>query len=206
MNPLYRAFYHFFKFLGNVFFNFKVVHPERIIEEGAAILAMNHQSFLDPPLAGISCQREIYFLARRSLMNWPIMGKIFPKVRVIPVDRGGRGDMAALKAVIRVVSEGHATVIFPEGTRSPDGNLQPAQPGLGMIVAKTLAPVIPMRIFGAHEALPKSGKRFNPCPVTIVVGHPIYFTKEEVEKGGREVYQQISDRVMAAIAAIEYED
>ena len=73
MNPLYQAVYHLVKFLGSVFFSFRVVYPERIIEEGPAILAMNHQSFLDPPLAGICCQRELNILARKSLLKWPII-------------------------------------------------------------------------------------------------------------------------------------
>ena len=70
--------------------------------------------------------------------------------------------MSALKAVIRIVREGHCTVVFPEGSRTPDGKLQPAQPGLGLVIAKTLAPVVPMRIFGAREAFPR-GAKFPVC-------------------------------------------
>lgn len=204
MNACYQTGYNLFKFLGNVFFSFRVVHPERIIESGPAILAMNHQSFLDPPLAGICCRRELYFLARRSLLKWPVLGRLMPKVNVIPVDRSG-GDMAALKAVIRILRQGEATLLFPEGTRTNDGQLQPAQPGAGFIIAKTLAPVVPMRIFGAYEALPRHGGKFHATPITIVVGHPIRFTKADLEGGDRDLYQRLSDRVMAAIAAIEYE-
>ena len=83
--------------------------------------------------------------------------------------------------------------------------MQPAQPGVGFIIAKTLAPVVPMRIFGSFEALPRSGKEFHASPITIVLGEPIHFTKADLE-GGREVYQRLADRVMAAIAAIKYED
>ncbi len=205
MNVTYQFGYHFFKFLGNVLFSFRVIHAERMIEHGPAILAMNHQSFIDPPLAGLCCRREIFFLARRSLLKWPILGPLMPKVGVIPVDRGGAGDMAALKAVIRVLKAGNGALLFPEGTRTKDGSLQPAQAGIGFVIAKTLAPVVPMRIFGAFDALPRSGKRFNPVPVTIVVGHPIHFTEADLAEGGRDVYQKLSDRVMQAIAAIEYE-
>jgi len=63
-----------------------------------------------------------------------------------------------------------------------------------------------MRIFGAHEALPKNGKTFRPGPITIVIGHPIYFTEADLAEGGRDLYQKLSDRVMNAIAAIEYEE
>lgn len=192
------------KIIGKTLFSFKVVHPERIIEEGGCILAMNHESYIDPPLAGISCKRELFYLARKSLLKWPIMGQIFPHMNVIPVDQE-RADMSALKTVIKQVRAGHATVIFPEGGRTPDGTLQPAQPGLGLVIAKTLAPVVPMRIFGAHEAFPMGGKPKLFTPVTIVVGQPIFFSKDDLVGEGRELYQSLSERVMERIAAIEYE-
>jgi len=204
MNVCYQIGWNLFKFLGSVFFSFRAIHPERIPLTGPVILAVNHQSFLDPPLAGICTQRELYFLARRSLLKWPILGPLMLKVNVIPVDRGA-GDMAALKAVIRVLKEGHATLLFPEGTRSRDGKLQKAQAGLGMIIARTGAPVVPMRIFGAHEALPPDGRSFHASPVSVVVGEPIRFSPEELACKDRELYQRLSDRVMDAIAAIRYE-
>ena len=204
MGLTYSVGYNTSIFLARTFFSFRVVHRERIIETGGAILAMNHQSFLDPPLAGICCKREIYYLARRSLLKWPILGPLFPKMNVIPVDQE-RADMSALKAVIRIVRAGNSTVIFPEGSRTLDGSLQPAQPGLGLVIAKTLAPVVPMRIFGAYEAFPR-GQRFpNRHPITIVVGEPIRFTEADLVGKGRDLYQGLSERVMQRIAAIEYE-
>jgi len=190
--------------IGKSLFSFKVVHRERIIEEGGCILAMNHESYIDPPLAGIACKRELFYLARKSLLKWPIMGQIFPHMNVIPVDQE-RADMSALKTVIKHIRAGEATVIFPEGSRTPDGTLQPAQPGLGLVIAKTLAPVVPMRIFGAHKAFPMGGKPQPFTPVTIVVGEPMYFTKDDLVGEGRELYQRLSERVMERIAAIQYE-
>lgn len=190
--------------IGKTLFSFKVVNRERIIEEGGCILAMNHESYIDPPLAGIACKRELFYLARKSLLNWPIMGQIFPHMNVIPVDQE-RADMSALKTVIKHIRAGKATVIFPEGSRTPDGTLQPAQPGLGLVIAKTLAPVVPMRIFGAHKAFPMGGKPRPFTPVTIVVGEPMYFTKDDLVGEGRDLYQGLSERVMERIAAIQYE-
>ena len=204
MNPIYQLGHSLFKFVGSTFFSFRVVYPERMIDEGPAILAMNHQSYLDPPMAGITCERELFTLARDTLFKAPLMGKILPLINVLPIDPKG-GDSSALKLTVRVLKEGKATLIFPEGTRSRDGGLQPAQPGIGLIIAKTLAPVVPMRIFGSFEALPRSGKGFHASPITIVLGEPLYFTKADLA-GGREVYQRLADRVMAAIAEIEYVD
>jgi 1-acyl-sn-glycerol-3-phosphate acyltransferase len=190
------------KVLAKSLFGFRVYGRENMLEEGGAILAMNHESYLDPPLAGIASRRQIYYLARKTLLQWPILGPLFPKLNVIPVDQE-RADMSALKAVIRLVRAGNCTVIFPEGSRTLDGQLQPAQPGLGLIIAKTLAPVIPMRIFGAYRAFPRGGKPRPFTGISVVVGKPIRFTKEDLVGEGRELYQRLSERVMEGIAAIE---
>ena len=138
MGVHYQCFYRLAEFLARTCFDFRVVHRERIIEEGGAILAMNHESYLDPPLAGIACRREIHYLARKTLLDWPVLGPILPKLNVIPVDQD-RADMSALKTVIKLVRAGHSTVIFPEGSRTLDGDFLPALPGLGLVIAKTRA-------------------------------------------------------------------
>jgi 1-acyl-sn-glycerol-3-phosphate acyltransferase len=202
VNPWYFTIYHLTRFVARIFFRFRVIHPERIIQDGPVILAMNHQSYLDPPFAGIGSRRAIYFLARKSLLEVPVLGWLLPKLNVIPVDQEG-GDRSALKAIIRILRANHGTLVFPEGSRTLDGNLQPPQPGIGFVIAKTLAPVVPMRIFGAHEALPRGGSRLRFCPITIVVGEPLYFSAADLEGNGREVYPRLSQRVMDAIAALE---
>jgi 1-acyl-sn-glycerol-3-phosphate acyltransferase len=204
MGGWYSFGYNLSKLLARTFFSFRVVHPERIIETGGALLAMNHESFLDPPLAGICCKREIHFLARKTLLKWPVLGPILPKLNVVPVDQE-RADMSALKTVIKLVKAGNCTVVFPEGSRTQDGKLQPAQPGLGLIIAKTLVPVVPMRIFGAHEAFPPGAKFPKIHPITIVVGEPIVFTEADLAGSGRDLYQRLSERIMERIAAIQYE-
>lgn len=202
MNPWYFTIYHLTRFVARIFFRFRVIHPERVIQEGPVILAMNHESYLDPPFAGIGCRRAIYFLTRKSLLDVPLIGWVLPKLNVIPVDQDG-GDRSALKAIIRILRDDHGTLVFPEGSRTLDGNLQPPQPGIGFVIAKTLAPVVPMRIFGAHRALPRGGGKLRFCPITIVVGEPLRFTAADLEGHGREVYQRLSQRVMDAIAALK---
>jgi len=202
MSVIYNIFYHLAKVVAYAFFSFRVLHRERLPESGPLILAVNHQSFFDPPLAGICSRRGVYYLARKSLLKWPFFGPLFPAMNVIPVDRDGN-DMAALKVVIRLIKSGNGVVLFPEGTRSRDGTLGNAQPGLGLVIAKTLAPVVPMRIFGAFEAFPKEAKFPRRHRITVAVGEPIHFSKTDVPDNSRETYQKLSDRVMRAIAAIE---
>ena len=163
---------------------------------------MNHQSFLDPPLAGICCRREIFYLGRKTLFDIPVLGSVLRHLNVIGVDRDG-SDMSALKTVIRTIRNGGCTIIFPEGTRSSDGNLRPARPGAGLIIAKTLAPVVPMRIFGAFDAFPRDAKFPRPRPVTVVIGEPMRFTPADIEGPSREVYQRLSDQVMARIGSLQ---
>jgi 1-acyl-sn-glycerol-3-phosphate acyltransferase len=201
MNFYYWVGYHLARLTGRFLFRFRVIHRERMIQSGPVILAMNHQSYLDPPLAGITCDRAIYFLARRTLLNVPLLGRVLPKVNVIPVNQEGV-DRSAIKAMIRVLQAGNGVLVFPEGSRTLDGNLQPAEPGLGLVIAKTLAPVVPLRIFGAHEALPRGGGRLRFVPITVVVGEPIFFSAADLEPAGKNLYARLSDRVMNAIAAL----
>lgn len=202
MSPWYVLGYNLSWLLAKIFFRFRVIHPERVIQEGPVILAMNHESYLDPPLAGISCRRAIYYLARKTLLQIPVLGPILPKVNVIPVDQEGN-DRSALKALIRALKANQGVLVFPEGSRSLDGNLQPGLPGVGFVIAKTLAPVVPMRIFGAHRALPRGSSKVRLTPITIVVGEPLHFTAAEMEGNGREVYPRLSQRVMDAIAELQ---
>ena len=204
MNPWYATGYYLSIAIGRLFFHFRILHRERRILSGPLIVAMNHESYLDPPLAGVASGREMFFLARKTLLDVPVLGWVLPRLNVIPVDQEGT-DRSALKALIRILNAGNATVVFPEGARTLDGNLQPALPGLGFVIAKTLAPVLPMRVFGSHEALPREGKRLRFHPITIVIGEPIYFTEADLQPGGKELYQRLSEQVMSAIAALQLE-
>ena len=201
MNFYYWIGYHLSRLAGRLCFRLRVIHRERMIQSGPVILAMNHQSYLDPPLAGTTCDRAIYFLARRTLLDVPLLGWVLPKLNVIPVNQEGV-DRSAIKAVIRALQAGNGVLVFPEGSRTPDGSLQPAEPGMGLMIAKTLAPVVPMRIFGAHEAFPRGGGRLRFVPITVVIGEPIFFTPADMEPGGKDLYARLGDRVMRAIAAL----
>ncbi len=172
-----------------------------MIQSGPAIFAMNHESYLDPLLAGSTCDRAIYFLARRSLLDAPLLGWLLPKLNVIPVNQEGV-DRSAIKALIRILKAGNGVLVFPEGARTLDGNLQPAEPGLGFVIAKTRAPVVPMRIFGAHEALPRGGGGLHFVPITIVIGEPIVFNAADLGPPGKSRYRRLSERVMDAISTL----
>ena len=202
MTIVYNIFYNLAKLLARMIFSMRVIHPERMVESGPLLIAVNHSSFFDPPLAGICSRRGVYYLARKTLLKWPFFGPLFPAMNVIPVERDGN-DMSALREVIKKVKDGNAVLLFPEGTRSLDGHLQPARAGIGLVIAKTGAPVLPMRIFGAYEAFPKNAHRFQLSQITVVIGEPTHFTAEEISNTSRETYQLLSNRVMEAIGALK---
>jgi len=202
MNFYYWLGYNLSRWLARLFFGFRIIHRERVIQSGPVILAVNHQSFLDPPLAGNASDRAIFFLAKKSLMDVPILGWLLPKLNVIPVNLEG-GDRSALKTLLRILNAGECALVFPEGTRTPDGSLQPAEPGLGLLIAKTRAPVVPMRIFGAFDAWPIHGKLRLFRKITVVVGEPIHFSEADVAGRGKDLYLRLSQRVMNAIAALQ---
>src|SRR5256885_4241555 len=100
MNFYYWLGYHFSRLIGRLLFRFRVIHRERMIQTGPVILAMNHQSYLDPPLAGSTCDRSIYFLARRTLLDVPLLGRALPQLDVIAVSPAS-GERSPLYSVLR---------------------------------------------------------------------------------------------------------
>ena len=136
-----------------------------------------------------------------TLIDVPVLGWFLPKLNVIPVNQESV-DRRAIKTIIRVLQAGNGVLVFPEGSRTMDGNLQPGEPGLGLVIAKTLAPVVPMRIFGAREALPRGGGRLHFVPITIVIGEAIVFTAADLNSSGKSLYRNLSERVMEAIATL----
>ena len=201
MGFVYRVCRNLSHALAKAALDYRVINGERLIEEGGVLLCSNHVSFLDPPLAGVACKGAVHYLARKSLLSNPLARWLFPRLHVVPIDQD-RPGFAGLKTIIKSLQEGNRVLIFPEGSRSADGTLQPAEPGTGLVVAKAKVPVIPMRIFGAHEALPVGSSKFRLNSVTVVVGEPIRFDREELPHG-KDAYQIISNRIVAAIATLE---
>jgi 1-acyl-sn-glycerol-3-phosphate acyltransferase len=200
MNPVYRICHAAAKTLARAALNFRVIHQEKLIEEGPALICANHVSFFDPPLISVSFQKEIHFLARHTLYSNPAARWIFPRLNVTPIDQD-RASMAGLKTAIRILQDGHRVLIFPEGSRSADGTIQPAAGGAGLVVAKTRVPVVPIRLFGAYEALPMGAAKPRFTTVTAVVGDPLHFP-ESAYPSNRDGYQAISDAIMAHIASL----
>lgn len=207
MKPAYWCAYTFSKIFAKLFYRFEVIYPERLIEEGSALLCCNHESFFDPPCVSIAFKNPIHFLARKTLFDSKLFGGLIRRLNALPVNQE-RPDMSGLKRIIGLLKSGERVLIFPEGERTHDGQLGEAQPGVGLVIAKSRAPVLPMRLFGVYDVFPRHAKRPKlRGKITIVVGEPIDFT-EDIDKRqkGKELYQELSERTLEAIAKLELPD
>jgi 1-acyl-sn-glycerol-3-phosphate acyltransferase len=201
MNLSYWLGHTGFRALAKGFFDFRVIGAENLRFDGPAIIAANHVSFLDPPFIGQAFDEPIFFFARKTLFDHPIAGKILREWQTIPIDRD-KPDTASLKATIRLLKSGKKVLMFPEGTRSPDGNLQKGEAGVGLFLAKSGAPVLPMRIFGTYEAYPRGAKFLRPSSVTLVVGKKYQPDMGCAASHGRDLYQALADEVMHRISGL----
>ena len=192
------------------YFRWKVHNAERVPLTGPVILAANHASYLDPPLVGSGLPRAINYLARDTLFKYPGLGAILRSVNAVPVDREGGGG-AGLKAILDRLLAGGGIILFPEGTRSPDGQLRAARAGIGLTVIKSNAPVVPVRVFGTHQAWGRQLALPRPRRVAVKYGNPMAFAalREEAKTCPKprlkQIYQQIADEIMAAIGELRLE-
>src|ERR1022692_121670 len=183
MNVPYFIGWGGFRALYKFYFRWRVYNAERVPLEGAVILASNHASFLDPPLVGSGVRRGINYLARENLFRFPVMGWVLRQWQVVPVDRDG-GGAAGLKAILDRLLAGGAIILFPEGTRTRDGHLQPARSGIGLTVIKSSAAVVPVRVFGTFEAYGRHVKIPRPRRIAVKYGRPISFDRQRAEAKG----------------------
>ena len=207
MNPLYFLGWCFFRTVYKVYFRWKVYNAERVPLSGPVILASNHASFLDPPLVGAGLRRDINYLARESLFHVPVMGWVLRRWNSVPVDREG-GGARGLKAILDRLLAGGAIILFPEGTRTKDGQLQPARSGIGLTVIKSKAPVVPVRVFGTFTAFGRHLRFPRPKPIAVKYGTPLLFAELRAEAKNcsrerlKEIYQQVADEIMQEIARL----
>lgn len=186
----------------NCFYDFSLSGRNNIPRSGAVIFAANHISFYDPPAIGACLTRQINYFARDTLFKG-LFGKALIEIGTIPVAREN-AEVKSLKAIFRTLKAKGAVAIYPEGTRSPDGQLSEPKPGAGMIACKSRATVIPTRLFGTYEAFgrndakPKIGGHIH-----IAYGEPMSTAEIDPGKEHPERYLEASRRIMARIAALE---
>ena len=208
MNLSYRLGWSLFRVMFAVYFRWRIFNPERVPLTGGVILASNHSSFLDPPLVGSALPRAINYLARESLFRFPGIGALLRSWNSVPVDRDG-GGASGLREILNRLLAGGGIILFPEGTRTRDGKLQPARSGIGLTVIKSDVSVVPVRTFGTFEAYGRKHKFPRPYRVIVKYGQPMRFEALRAEAKTctkprlKEIYQEVADAIMAEIAKLE---
>ena len=134
--PIYRITRGLAAQVYEYLYDLEVSGLNHVPKEGGFLLASNHASFFDPPLVGYSLPRPIYYFARQSLMEKGFSKWLLGSLATIPVDRDGPQDVAAIRTVMRRVQAGNGLLVFPEGTRTLDGELKSAKSGVGLLACK----------------------------------------------------------------------
>jgi 1-acyl-sn-glycerol-3-phosphate acyltransferase len=208
MTWTYRISWVVFRCALATYCRWRVFNPERVPRTGPVILASNHASIIDPPLIGAGIRRGLNYLGRETLFHIPVFKWWLRGVDAVPVDRDGAGARGLKKILDRLLAGG-GIILFPEGMRTFDGQLQPARPGVGLAVIKSTAPVVPVRVFGTFEALSRKMVFPRPRRVMVKYGRPMDFAALRVEAQTcskerlKEIYQQVSEEIMEAIAKLE---
>jgi 1-acyl-sn-glycerol-3-phosphate acyltransferase len=203
MEPLYGICHYMLRQIYGMFFRGEVEGTEFLPRKGAFMIASNHASHLDPPFVGCQVPNQMAFFARKTLWKPGFASWWLDGVGTIPVDRDGGSDVTAIKRVLQSLKNEKPVILFPEGTRSPDGNLQAPKPGVGLLACRTQVPVVPARIFGSFHAFGKDGKLRVGTPVSVVFGKPLQPSQYDNPADGKERYQRASERIMSAIAALK---
>jgi 1-acyl-sn-glycerol-3-phosphate acyltransferase len=179
----------------------KVRGLDNIPKEGPAILAANHQSFLDDLLLPLVVPgRKVVFLAKADYFDKWYLRWFFKGANVIPVRRESRSAAeAALQTGVRALREGNLIGIFPEGTRSPDGRLYRGKTGVARMALEAQVPVIPVAITGTFEALPYDRKVPRAGRVEIEFGKPLDFKRHYGTPADRFVLRSVTDEIMYEI-------
>ena len=169
---LWRALRVPFWIFCHVWLRLKISGHEHLDRSRGGLLLVNHQSFLDPLLVAVFLGRPVSYLARDSLFRVPVVGGILRKTHVIPISReAARGG--SIRVALERLENGFLVGIFPEGTRSPDGQVHNFRPGFLALARRTNQPIYPVGIIGADHVMPRGARWIRPGRIQIVFGSPL---------------------------------
>lgn len=195
---LYRFVKRLLHIIFSRYFDWDCQGAHHLPDDGPAIVVSNHVNYLDPLAMGTAFSRPLHFMAKEELFKYPVFGWLLRKVYAFPVRRG-KSDRRAIRTALKILDEGHVLALFPEGTRSATGDLQELQRGAAMLALRSGAPVIPMVILGAHEALAGGRKLPRRGPLTVRVGPPLHLQNAASDSNA---ITEASERIHQAMAAL----
>lgn len=187
-----------FRVYFRTFYKVEIVGLDNIPLTGPVVITCNHVSNYDPPLVGgfVGLKRDPVYIIKKELSKVPVVGSVLKSFGFIAIDRQRKGgDLHALKSALKVVKEGKALFIFPEGTRSKTGKPLKPKAGVGFLLWHCNAPVIPIKVLNT-EKLPFTRN------LKIIVGKPFNLEKQE-GKEPKEQFQDFADKVMQEIIKLK---
>jgi len=183
---------------------YEVINKDRVPMDGSLIVASNHTSYLDPMVVGSILGRPLSYMARRSLFKNRFFSFVIRQHFAFPLDREG-DSRAALRSFTNRLKTGAAVLIFPEGTRSPNGRLQPFKPGVGMIAVRSNVPVLPVYLWGSYQAWPKGKAYPKRHKLVLFVGEQIYPAECESPSEKKHEIERVAHDVERSIQNMEIE-
>jgi 1-acyl-sn-glycerol-3-phosphate acyltransferase len=171
-----------------VAFRYRIVGAEKVPRDGGVIVAANHISNLDPPILGVALPRPVSYMAKKELFAIPVLKTVITHLNAFPVDREA-GGTAALRASLRMLKEGRAVGVFPEGGRNVTGTNE-EKAGAAFLAAASGAPVVPAAIVGTRRLRPFA-------KVTVIFGDPMHVVRnrqskeDDLAKASSEIMQRI---------------
>jgi 1-acyl-sn-glycerol-3-phosphate acyltransferase len=191
----------FARTLFKILFGYKIVNIDRVPMEGPVILAANHQSYLDPPVLGVSVKRELHFFAKKELFDKFLLGWWVRKHNSIPVRRGVY-DPASLSRAEEALEKGGGLIVFPEGTRGDGKTFLKPKPGIGLMARRSQVTIVPAYINGTKQLL---RAMFRNPRISVTFGEPISSDEIEKFKDDKEGYRMLAAMVMDRITELKQE-
>ena len=186
-----------------LYFRLEVSGLEHLPREGGCLLVANHVSLIDPLVICAAVPRVIHYITYAFFYYHPAIHWFCKRTNCIPVKKEGN-DISALKRAFRLLNDGEIVGIFPEGGRSSDGVLAPAEPGVALIAMKANVPIVPVGIVGAYHAFPKGAALPKPTRVNMIMGAP-FLLRDHIEmerKFTSEMQRQALDLIMSRIGEL----
>lgn len=185
----------------------RVLHPERLEPGRSFVVVANHESFCDILVLLANLPMQVRFLAKRSVFRVPILGWSIAAAGFIPVDRENRSrGTETVEAALRRLSGGRSLVIFPEETRTSNGDLLPFKRGAAHLAIKSGLPILPVALAGTFRVLKRGSLVITPGPVVLSIGAPIEVAgqsvrdREAVTRTAREEVQALRAEAQRAVA------
>lgn len=162
-------------------FSLRTAGVRHVPKGGPVLILANHESYFDPLLVGLAVRRQISYLARKTLFRNRFFRWLIENLGAVPIDQEGF-SREGLQVSIDILQAGNPLLIFPEGTRTPDGRLQPFKAGVMLVLKRCPVPVLPVGIAGAYESFSMHSKVPRPSPLfwsrtggamAVSVGEPL---------------------------------